>query len=80
MLRRMLLASVNRSFRFSPANAGKSMLLYEWASMPKKTDLLHANNIVADQAALLRSLISAFVIRFMKHMVAILAPCGISRF
>ena len=40
--------------------------------------MLHANNKGADKAAYIRSLISAFVIRYLASIVVNLAPCEIS--
>ena len=51
-----------------------------WASTQEILILLHAKNKGADQAAHMRSLVSAFVIRSLERRITQLATCKISPF
>ena len=50
------------------------------ASSQENLTLLHANNKGADQPTHLRSLVSAFVVRFLERIIAKLVTCKISIF
>ena len=51
-----------------------------WALLRGKLHLLYANNKDADQPAHPRSLINAFIIRFLERTIAKPASCNVSRF
>ena len=51
-----------------------------WSLLPENLILLHVNNKGTDQPAHSRSLISAFVIHFLKSIIAKHETCKISRF